>query len=87
MTVRELNREQYKELCQDYITRFWTDFEKETTSPYWGDLACADELVSEDIIYNHYVNLVIEVNQNYHKLKHKKNLKKNCMNYIMMNIS
>ena len=54
MTVRELNREQYKELCQDYITRFWTDFEKETTSPSWGDLAYADELVSEDIIYNYY---------------------------------
>ena len=54
MTVRELNQEQYKELCQDYITRFWTDFEKETTSPSWGDLACADELVSEDIIYNYY---------------------------------
>ena len=54
MTVRELNREQYKELCQDYITRFWTDLEKGTTSPSRGDLACADELVSEDIIYNYY---------------------------------
>ena len=54
MTVRELNQEQYKELCQDYITRFWTDFEKGTTSPSWGALACADKLVSEDIIYNYY---------------------------------
>lgn len=54
MTVRELNQEQYKELCQDYITRFWTDFETGTTSPYWGDLACADKLVSEDIIYDYY---------------------------------
>lgn len=54
MKVQELNRKQYKELCQDYITRFWTDFETETTSPSWGDLACADELVSEDVIYNYY---------------------------------
>ena len=54
MTVRELNRSQYKELCQDYITRFWSDLEDGTNSPSLEDLAAADELVSEDIIYNYY---------------------------------
>lgn len=54
MTVRELNREQYKELCQRYITEFWTDDEHGTTSPSIGELACADELVSEDVIYRYY---------------------------------
>lgn len=54
MTVQELSREQYKELCQSYITEFWTDFEEGTTSPSYYDLAYADELVAEDIIYSHY---------------------------------
>ena len=58
MTVRELNPEQYKELCQNYITQFWTDLGDETDSPSWGDLACADELVSEDIIYKYYDGIV-----------------------------
>lgn len=54
MTVRELNPAQYKELCQDYITRFWADDEHDTTEPSWYDLACADEIVAEDIIYKYY---------------------------------
>ena len=54
MTVRELNAEQYKELCQRYITEFWTDDEHDTTSPSLNDLLCADELVSEDVIYRYY---------------------------------
>ena len=54
MTVRELNREQYKELCQRYITEFWTDLEDRTTSPSYYDLVHADEYVSEYIIYNYY---------------------------------
>lgn len=54
MTVQELNREQYKQLCQDYITRFWTDDEGGTTSPSYMDLACADELVEESIIFEYY---------------------------------
>ena len=54
MTVQELNQEQYKELCQRYITEFWFDGEHGTTSPSYEDLACADELVSEDVIYRHY---------------------------------
>lgn len=54
MTVRELNQEQYKELCQDYITRFWTDYENGITSPSCHDLTHADELVAEDVIYRYY---------------------------------
>ena len=38
MTVQELNQEQYKELCQRYITEFWTDFEHGTQSPSLDDL-------------------------------------------------
>lgn len=53
-TVQELNQEQYKQLCQAYITEFWTDSEHGTTSPSWYDLAYADELVSKDVIYRHY---------------------------------
>jgi hypothetical protein len=62
MTVQELNRDQYKELCQRYITEFWTDDEHGTTSPSLGELSCADELVDSNIIYNHYdgVNFVEE---------------------------
>lgn len=62
MTVRELNSAQYKELCQAYITEFWTDDEHETTSPSYYELACADELVDQEIIYNHYdgINFVPE---------------------------
>ena len=62
MTVRELNREQYKELCQRYITAFWTDDAHGTKSPSLYDLACADELVDQEIIYNYYegVNFVEE---------------------------
>ena len=62
MTVQELNRDQYKELCQRYITEFWTDSENGTTSPSLYELMCADELVSEDVIYNYYegINFVEE---------------------------
>ena len=54
MTVRELSHEQYKELCQAYITEFWSDNEDGTSSPSYYELACADELVAEDVIYNYY---------------------------------
>lgn len=62
MTVQELNPEQYKELCQAYIVEHWTDDEHGTSSPSWYELACADELVSEDVIYRYYdgVNFVPE---------------------------
>ena len=54
MTVHELSREQYKELCQRYITEFWTDNEHGTKSPSMSELACADELVDENVIYHYY---------------------------------
>lgn len=54
MTVRELNREQYKELCQRYITEFWTDLCEGTNSPSYYDLVYADEYVDPEIIYNYY---------------------------------
>lgn len=54
MTVYELNQDQYKQLCQDYITKFWSDYDDKTNSPSWGDWACADELVDQTVIYNYY---------------------------------
>ena len=54
MTVQELNQEQYKQVCQDYITRFWVDDTHGTDEPSWWDLAYADELVDESIIYDYY---------------------------------
>ena len=57
MTVQELNREQYKELCQAYITEFWTDDAHGTKSPSMSELACADELVAEDVIYRYYAGV------------------------------
>ena len=54
MTVSELNQEQYKELCQRYITEFWTDLVDGTNEPSYYDLVHADELVSEDVIYRYY---------------------------------
>lgn len=54
MTVEELSKEQYKELCQFYITEFWADYEDGTSSPSCYDLAVADELVDPLVICNHY---------------------------------
>jgi hypothetical protein len=54
MTVRELSPGQYKELCQDYISRFWEDSADGTDAPSWGELACADELVDRNVIENYY---------------------------------
>lgn len=45
MTVRELTKDKYLELCQNYILRFWSDSENGTASPSADDLAVADELV------------------------------------------
>lgn len=54
MKVDELNPEQYKELCQEYILNFWTDEDGRPSSPSLTELACADELVSQDVIFNYY---------------------------------
>lgn len=58
MTVQELNQEQYKELCQAYITQFWTDDEHGTSDPSYEELTHADELVDPMIIYNYYDGVI-----------------------------
>lgn len=58
MTSRELSSEQYKELCQRYITDNWTDSVKNTISPAYDDLVNADELVAEDVIHDYYEGVV-----------------------------
>lgn len=57
MTVEELSPEQYKELCQAYITEFWADDENGTDGPSYYDLAVADELVDPMVICNHYAGI------------------------------
>lgn len=54
MTVEELSPEQYKELCQSYITEFWSDDENRTEGPSYYGFAVADELVDPMVICNHY---------------------------------
>ncbi len=57
MTSRELNQEQFKELCQAYISDHWVDNEDGTTSPSYTDLAYADELVDEEVIHRCYAGI------------------------------
>lgn len=57
MTVKELTEDEYLELCQNYISRFWSDSENGTTSPSADDLAVADELVDRSIIENYYAGV------------------------------
>ncbi|MBQ7818604.1 MAG: hypothetical protein IJ341_02785 [Bacteroidales bacterium] len=54
MTSRDLSPDQFKELCQRYITDNWTDSVNHTTAPAYDDLSNADELVDEEIIHNYY---------------------------------
>lgn len=57
MKVSELNQDQYKELCQHYISNFWSDSTEGSTSPSYYELACADELVDRTIIENYYAGI------------------------------
>ena len=52
MTVSELNRNQMIELKQSYLCQHYD--ECEDRSPSYGELAAADELVSDKIIYENY---------------------------------
>lgn len=58
MTSRDLSPDQFKELCQRYITDNWTDSVNNTTSPSYDDLANAEELVAEDVIHDYYEGVV-----------------------------
>ena len=51
MTVYELNREQLIELKQAYLTRV---LDERGESPSYGELASADEIISDDEIYEAY---------------------------------
>lgn len=60
MNVTELNREQLTFLKQAYMTQladegtFAEMFGVDYDEPSWGDLANADELVPDDVIFDHY---------------------------------
>lgn len=66
MDVRDLSREQLVELKQRYLTQladegtFAEVVGRDYDSPSYGDLADADEIVPDDVIYRQYegVNFV-----------------------------
>lgn len=47
-----LSEGQYRELCQNYITRFCED----PSGPCDSDIEAADEMVAEDVVYRYYEN-------------------------------
>ena len=47
MTVRDLNRDQLKELKANHLMDTWV-------SVSWEELACADEIISDEEIYKEY---------------------------------
>ena len=60
MTVRELSREQLIELKGNYMVEladegtFAEVMNRDYDEPSWGDFADADEIIPDDIIFNHY---------------------------------
>ena len=52
MTVKQLNRDMLVELKERYLMEKLD--EKENRTPSWGELADADEIVSDDTIYKEY---------------------------------
>ena len=56
LTVYDLNSEQMLELKQAYLTQMLD--ETEGRSPSWDELACADEIVDNRLIFDAYANTV-----------------------------
>ena len=60
MTVSELTREQFIQLKQDYMVQladcgeFAEVMGVDYDEPSYGDLADADELIPDSVIYEHY---------------------------------
>lgn len=52
MSVYELNKDQMEELKQSYLSDLLC--RKENRTPYYGELAAADEMVSNEAIFNAY---------------------------------
>ena len=63
MDVRDLSREQLVELKQNYMTELVNEgtfaevMNREYDEPSYGDLAEADELISDDFIFEHYADI------------------------------
>ena len=60
MKVTDLNREQLVELKQNYLVQLSNEglfaemFGVDYDGPSWGDLAAADDIVPDDVIFDHY---------------------------------
>lgn len=52
MTVHELSANQLSELKQNYLCQHLLETEDRT--PSWDELACADDIVSDETIYEAY---------------------------------
>lgn len=50
----ELTLKEYKKVCREYVTAYWSDLENGTTEPSESDIEDAAELVSVDIIRKFY---------------------------------
>lgn len=55
MTVYDLNRDQLVELKQHYLTE---QMDARGESPSWGELADADEIISDEEIYDEYAGTI-----------------------------
>lgn len=56
LTVYDLNPDQMLELKQAYLTQMFD--ETEERSPSWDELARADEIVDDSLIFDAYANTV-----------------------------
>ena len=56
LTVYDLNPDQMLELKQAYLTQMFEETEEE--SPSWDELARADEIVDDQLIFDAYANTV-----------------------------
>ena len=56
LTVYDLNLEQILELKQVYLTQMFEETEEE--SPSWDELARADEIVDDNLIFDAYAGTV-----------------------------
>lgn len=58
MTVYDLNRDQLAELKQHYLTE---QMDARGESPSWGELADADDIISDEEIYDAYAGTIFSL--------------------------
>lgn len=65
MTVRDLNRDQLKELKGNYLVELDNEGQLEEVTGldaiYWGTLANIDEVVPDNVVFEHYDGITFGV--------------------------